>query len=83
MVRPEPPLDAEGTVSCPGALQPSDWEREGRESSDDKHPESSSGAHPPHVTAGLGSRLRSPPVWPLLHHGALLVPKSVYTQHVP
>lgn len=59
MVRPEPPLDAEGTVSCPGALQPRDWEEEGRESSDDKHPESSSsGANPQHVTAGLGYRPR-------------------------
>ena len=53
-------MDAEGTVSCPGALQPRDWEEDGGESSDDKHPESSSpGANPPHVTARLGYRQRS------------------------
>lgn len=34
------PLDTEGAVSGPGALQLSDWEKEGRESSDDKHAES-------------------------------------------
>lgn len=62
-----PPLDAEGTVSCPGALQPRDWKRgvsQATISTQSRHPLGQT-----HCTSQLDLATDRAPVRPLLPSG--------------